>query len=309
MDRDQEWPALPIGQWQQTCDTLHMWSQVIGKVRLALAPPVNHWWHVPFYVTPRGLTTSAIPWRGETFAVDFDFLDHALIVTKSDGRSAALALHPMPVKTFYKETLAALAGAGIDVKIWPKPVEIADPIRFDEDETHAAYDAEWAQRFWRVLMSVDGVMKEFRSSFLGKCSPVHFFWGSFDLAVTRFSGRRAPEREGADRITREAYSHEVSSCGFWPGGGGQDAAFYAYHAPEPAGYKTAKVRPAGASYSPDLSEFLFKYEDARAAASPRDAILAFFESTYACGARLAGWDRGALEWPAAPTQPGGAPTS
>jgi len=289
------WPALPVAQWQATRDTLHMWTQIVGKVRLALAPKINHWWEVPLYVTARGLGTSPIPYHDDAFEMEFDFIDHELTIETSSGDFKALDLSPKSVAEFYAETMAALETLGIRVKIWPMPVEIPNPIRFDQDRVHASYDPEFAHRFWRVLLSADAVFKEFRAPFLGKCSPVHFFWGSFDLAVTRFSGRRAPERPGADAMTREAYSHEVSSVGFWPGTGDLDAVFYSYTAPEPAGFAQAPVVPAAAGYNTQLSEFMLSYEAVRTSASPREAVLKFAQSTYEAGANLGKWDRAALE--------------
>jgi Family of unknown function (DUF5996) len=290
------WPALPIDAWADTCATLHMWTQIVGKVRLALAPPINHWWHVTFGVTPRGLTTHVMPYAGGFFEMQFDFIDHRLRVETSDGRSRTLALAPQSVSEFYARVLGLLRELGITVRIWPMPVEVPSPVRFDRDHDHKSYDSEWVTQWWRVLSQADDVLREFRGEFIGKSSPVHFFWGSFDLAVTRFSGRRAPEREGADRVTREAYSHEVSSVGFWPGSAGvSDAVFYAYAAPEPPGFKTAKVAPPAAFYSRELGEFILKYEDMRTAPSPRAALLDFARSTYEAGASLAEWDRSALE--------------
>ncbi|HEV2911918.1 MAG TPA: DUF5996 family protein [Pyrinomonadaceae bacterium] len=290
------WPSLPLEAWQATKDTLHMWTQVVGKIRLAQTPLVNHWWNVPLYVTPRGLTTSAMPYEDRTFEIDFDFIDHRLQINCSDGSTTALALVPRSVAAFYREVVEALARLGIEVKIWTMPVEVENPVRFEEDEAHASYDAEYANRFWRILVQADKIFTDFRARFIGKVSPVHFFWGSFDLAVTRFSGRRAPEREGADAITREAYSHEAISHGFWPGGGPvTGAAFYSYTAPEPPGLKETPVRPASAFYSKELSEFLFMYEDVRKAARPATALLEFMQSTYEAGANLAKWDRAALE--------------
>src|SRR2546423_14552153 len=253
----ENWPALPYEAWKDTCETLHMWTQIVGKVRMELSPPVNHWWHVTLYVTPRGLTTSAIPYQRGTFAVNFDFIEHNLFVLTSDGTSKTLPLIPRSVAAFYREFMACLQALGIEVTINTLPSEIRNPIRCDEDEIHASYDPVYAQRFWRILVQVDKVFKEFCSPFLGKSSPVHFFWGSFDLAVSRFSGRRAPERPGADGITREAYSHEVISVGWWPGSGEvKGPAFYAYAAPEPPGFKTARVRPQSAIYHPGLNEYL-----------------------------------------------------
>jgi hypothetical protein len=289
------WPALPIAEWQATRDTLHMWMQIVGKIRLALSPYVNHWWEVPLYVSARGLTTSPIPADSGIFEIEFDFIEHLLIVRTNTGAIKTLPLAPCSVADFHAEVMALLASLGIHVKIWPMPVEIPDPIRFDQDRAHASYDPEYARRFWRVLVSTDSIFKEFRGRFIGKSSPVHFFWGSFDLAVTRFSGRRAPERPGADAITREAYSHEVISGGFWPGTGDIDAVFYAYAAPEPPGFAKAPVLPAAASYNTQLSEFLLPYEAVRTSASPRESLLNFLQSTYDAGATLGNWDRQALE--------------
>jgi Family of unknown function (DUF5996) len=290
------WPSLSSSRWPETCATLHMWSQVVGKVRLALSPYVNHWWGVALYVTARGLTTSPIPYRDGTFEIAFDFIDHQLTIDTSRGRRAAVPLVPQAVADFYHATMRALADLEIEVRIWPMPVEVPSPIRFTEDRVHRSYDAEAAHQWWRALVSVDSVLKEFRGEFLGKSSPVHFWWGAFDLAVTRFSGRRAPERPGADAIMREGYSHEVMSAGFWPGSGAMaEAAFYAYAAPEPEAFKTARVGPAAAFYSPDLGEFLLKYEDVRRAPSPKTALLEFLRSTYAAAATHAGWNRAELE--------------
>jgi len=292
------WPSLPLESWKETYATLHMWTQIVGKVRLALTPTVNHWWNVPLYVTSRGLTTSAIPYKDRIFEIQFDFIDHALVFRTNDGQSKTLPLIPRSVADFYQEFISMLRSADIQVKIWKMPVEIPNPIPFDEDRVHASYDPEYARRFWQILVSVDRVFNEFRSGFIGKSSPVHFFWGSFDLAVTRFSGRRAPERSGADIITREAYSHEVSSVGFWPGGGDvQGPAFYSYMVPEPQGFRDSPVRPETAAYHPKLNEFLLMYEDLRQAGSSSSALLEFCQSTYEAGARLANWDREALEKP------------
>ena len=296
IDRPECWPALPLAAWAQTYATLHMWTQIVGKVRLALTPRVNHWWNVPLYVDARGLTTSAIPCEERAFEVRFDFVRHELVLETSDGRRKALPLVPRTVADFYAAFMALLRGAGIEVAIWRMPVEVPDPIPFDEDRVHASYDPEYAQRFWRILVTVDRVFGEFRSHFLGKCSPVHFFWGSFDLAVTRFSGRRAPGRPGADAVTREAYSHEVSSVGFWPGGGDvPGAAFYAYTAPEPPGLREHRVAPDAAHYDAKLGEFILMYDDVRGAASPSAALREFCETTYDAGAELGHWDRAALE--------------
>ena len=290
------WPALPLAEWSGTRETLHMWTQIVGKVRLALSPRVNHWWEVPLYVCARGLTTSPIPYGNGIFEVTFDFINHKLDIVTSWDERRTVYLFTRTVAGFYREFMDALQSTGINVRIWPMPVEIPNPIRFDQDVTHARYDPIYAQRFWRILVTVDTVLKEFRAGFIGKASPVHFFWGSFDLAVTRFSGRRAPERPGADAITREAYSHEEISAGWWPGSGEiTSPAFYAYAAPEPAGFRDAPVKPPKAFYQPQMNEFLLSYDDVRAEADPRSALLAFLESTYDAGARLGKWDRAALE--------------
>ncbi|MGH2515171.1 MAG: DUF5996 family protein [Ktedonobacterales bacterium] len=292
------WPSLPLEAWQETYATLHMWTQVVGKVRLALSPPLNHWWAVTLYITPRGLTTSPIPNGIRTFEVAFDFLDHMLWVRTSDGANRAMALYPRSVADFYREFMAILHTLGMDVTINPLPQEVANPIRCDEDEEHAAYDAAATTRWWRILVQSERALQQFRARFLGKSSPVHFFWGSFDLAATRFSGRRAPERPGADHVTREAYSHELSSCGFWPGTPGgpvAEPAYYAYMAPEPPGFAEAVVRPAAAVYQREVGEFILPYEAVRTAADPEATLLAFVQSTYEAGANLAGWDRAALE--------------
>jgi hypothetical protein len=272
-----------------------MWTQIVGKVRLALTPKVNHWWNVPLYVSSRGLTTSQMPYGDRALELWFDFIDHQLVLQASDGLRKTLPLAPRSVADFYLQFMDMLRSAGFAVKIWKMPVEIPDPIPFDQDRVHASYDPESARKFWRILLSVQQVLDEFRSRFLGKCSPVHFFWGSFDLAVTRFSGRRAPERPGADAITREAYSHEVSSVGFWPGSGAMDAAFYSYAAPEPPGFKNAHVLPNAAHYDAQLSEFILMYDDVRKAPSPSAALLDFCQSTYEAAANLTPWDRKALE--------------
>lgn len=290
------WPELPLPAWSDTYKTLHMWTQVVGKVRLALSPHVNHWWEVPLYVSPRGLTTSSVPFSRGIFEIEFDFIDHLLHLRTSTGEQRDLRLFPQAVADFYRQVMAALASLGIQVKIRPVPVEIPDPIPFPEDHQHAAYDAEYARRFWQILISSSTVLQEFRARFVGKCSPVHFFWGSFDLAVTRFSGRPAPPRTGADAITRDAYSHEVISAGFWPGGGEVNGpAYYCYAAPEPAGFAAAAVRPESAFYHTGLKEFLLMYDDVRRSASPRATLLEFLQSTYEAGANLGGWDRKSLE--------------
>ncbi len=290
------WPALPLGAWRDTCETLHMWTQIVGKVRLALCAPVNHWWEVTLYVSARGLTTSAIPCDRGIFEVEFDFLHHNLIIQTSEGAQKVIALAPRSVADFYKEFMAALAELGIRVKIWTMPCEVPNPIAFDRDEQHKSYDPEYVTRFFRILLQLDTIFKEFRGHFIGKSSPVHFFWGSFDLAVTRFSGRRAPPREGADSITREAYSHEVISGGFWPGSGEvKDAAFYAYAVPEPEGFGASRVLPITAFYHPQMHEFLLMYDDVRKSASPNATVREFLQSTYEAGANLAEWDRRELE--------------
>ena len=294
------WPALPLNEWQDTYATLHMWTQIVGKVRLALSPRINHWWEVPLYVNSIGLTTSPIPYGAGVFEIQFDFLQHELTIQTSAGTSRSMKLTPRSVADFYHSFTTMLAELGIEVKIWKMPCEIPNPIPFDQDTQHASYDPEYANRLWRILVSVDKVFQEFRAGFIGKVSPVHFFWGSFDLAVTRFSGRRAPERLGADPITREAYSHEVISAGFWPGGGDiQGAAFYAYAAPEPAGFGEYPVRPKAAYYHPQMKEFLLMYDEVRKSPSPRGTLMEFLQSTYDAGADLGNWNRKELERAAA----------
>lgn len=298
VDRPECWPALPLDSWQDTRATLHMYTQIVGKVRLALTPLVNHWWNVPLYVSASGLTTSRIPYGEMSFEIWFDFLRHQLCLETSNGTLKSLPLVPRSVADFYQEVMEMLRSAGIEVKIWHMPVEIPDPIPFDQDRIHAAYDPQASETFWRILLSVDSVFNQFRAEFIGKSSPVHFFWGSFDLAVSRFSGHRAPERPGADAMTREAYSHEVSSAGFWPGNAGvSDAAFYSYTVPEPQGFKQASVRPDAAGYNTQLGEFILPYEEVRKAQSPSAALLEFCRSTYEAGATLGNWDRTALERP------------
>jgi hypothetical protein len=295
-DRLEGWPSLPLDSWRDTYATLHMWTQMVGKVRLRLTPLVNHWWNVPLYVTARGLTTSRIPYGERAFELCFDFIKHQLVLETSDGMVKSLPLEPCTVADFYQEFVGMLGSAGINVKIWRMPVEIPNPISFDQDRIHASYDAASVEKFWRILLSVAAVFTQFRAKFIGKSSPVHFFWGSFDLAVSRFSGRRAPERPGADAVTREAYSHEVSSVGFWPGGGEvKDAAFYSYMAPEPQAFKAARVRPETAYYHKQIGEFLLMYEDVRKAESPVATLLEFCETTYEAGASLGNWDRSSLE--------------
>ena len=290
------WPRLTFGAWRETYATLHMWTQVVGKVCLALTPLVNHFWNATFQVTARGLTTPAMDSNGRALTISFDFVAHELVLQSSGGVTEQIALEPQTVADFYRAVMGALGRLGVAVRIWPMPVEVPDPIRFEADSLHRSYDPAWANAFWRALVPMKPVLERFRGGFIGKCSPVHFFWGSFDLAVTRFSGRRAPERPGADAMTREAYSHEVISHGFWPGSGAvRDPAFYAYAAPEPMGFKTVGVRPAAASYNAEFGEFLLPYEAVRAAASPGAELTAFLERTYDSAADLAGWPRTELE--------------
>ncbi len=298
-----EWPALPYQDWKDTCATLQLWTQIVGKIRLARTPWLNHSWHVTLYVTARGLTTSPIPYGGAEFQIDFDFIDHALLISTSDGAGRRLPLVPKPVADFHDQLMAALAELGIRVRIHGRPSELPDPIPFRADREHAAYDADAAQRFWRVLLQADRVFKQFRTGFLGKVSPVHFFWGSFDLAVTRFSGRRAPLHPGGipnlpDAVTCEAYSHEVSSAGFWPGGGAIDyPAFYSYAYPAPDGFAAAPVRPDPAFFHEALGEFILPYDAVRDAAEPDETLLEFLQTTYEAAANAADWDRAALECP------------
>jgi Family of unknown function (DUF5996) len=305
LSREEAWPALPLVEWSETRDTLHMWTQVVGKVRLALSPHVNHWWEVPLYVSARGLTTSAIPSERGNFEINFDFIEHKLDVVPSWTQPAVIRLYTRSVAGFYRELMQTLESLGIHVKIWTMPQEVPNPIRFDRDVTHARYDPIYANRFWRVVSSIDAVLKEFRTRFIGKVSPVHFFWGSFDLAFTTFSGRRAPDRPNADRVTREAYSHEVFSVGWWPGGGDvRDAMFYAYAAPPPPGYAEAPVKPEKAYWDAQLGEFLLSYDEVRRSPDPRSSILAFAESTYEAASNLGHWDRASLERsPANPPRP------
>ena len=290
-------PELPLKDWQTTYDTLHMWTQIVGKVRLALSPNINHWWGTALYVTVRGLTTSAIPYEKGIFEIYFDFIAHELRIETSLGETRSFRLVPRTVASFYWEFMAALHSLGIDVKMWGMPVEVPKPIEFKLDESHSSYDPEYAYRFWQVLASVAPVFQKFRAGFIGKSSPVHFFWGSFDLAVSRFNGKRATVRADADVITKEGYSHEVISVGFWPGDGEiiKDAAFYAYAAPEPAGFKDSTVLPAKAFYSTEKSEFFLMYDDVRLSGSPEKTLLDFCQSTYDAAAYLAGWNRAELE--------------
>jgi hypothetical protein len=293
---EERWPALPYDAWKDTYATLHLWTQIVGKVALALAPPLNHSWGIAFQVTPRGLSTRPLPHGDRSFTMEFDFIDHRLVVRVSNGEERWLPLQPRTVADFYRAVMAMLSDMGLGVRIWPMPVEIPPPlIRFGEDTTHASYDPVFANRCWRIFRQVEDVFTRGRCGFVGKCSPAHFFWGAFDLAVTRFSGRPAPPREGP-AFMREAYSHEVISHGFWPGSGAVlEPAFYAYAVPEPAGFKDARARPDAAFYNRELGEFILPYEAVRTAHSPEGAIDAFVESTYERGATLAGWDRAALE--------------
>ncbi|HVB37639.1 MAG TPA: DUF5996 family protein [Vicinamibacterales bacterium] len=297
-DRSTAWPALPLASWQDTYETLHMWLQVVGKIRMARTPHVNHWWEVPLYVTSRGLTTSPIPYGTRTFELTFDFLEHALRIETSDGRRDVLPLVPMTVADFYADLMTRLRRLDLDVTIRPIPCEIPSPIPFAEDRVHRSYDADAAARWWRAVVQTDRVFKEFRARFHGKASPVHLFWGAFDLAVTRFSGRQAPAREWPQlaAVMRDAYSHEVISAGFWPGGWGIDEpAYYAYAVPEPPGFKDAVVKPAAARYEASLGEFVLPYDAVRTSASPDETLLDFLQTTYEAGANLGHWDRQALE--------------
>lgn len=296
IDRDANlWPELTWANWNKTAETLHMWTQIVGKTRLALSPLQAHWWNVPLYVSARGLSTSAMPYGQELLEVEFDFVSHDLRFRFSNGAALSTPLRPQSVAEFYRDYQRSLAALGVTVKIYPVPVEVKEPIPFAEDAEHADYDRESANRFWRALVRSDQIFQQFSSRFIGKISPVHFFWGSFDLAVTRFSGRPAPPREGADSITREAYSHEVISAGFWPGNGFGEAAFYCYAAPAPAGLDKAAIQPATASYNTALGEFILKYDDLRAVSSPDEALLEFLQTSYENAANLAGWDRRSLE--------------
>lgn len=298
------WPSLPLAAWRDTRDTLHLWAQMVGKIRLGLCPMVNHWWNVPLYVNGRGLTTSTIPYEDRSLEIHFDFVNHELVIETCDGARRTVALEPRTVKSFYEELMGKLHDLGIDVHIRTMPVEIANAIPFDQDEIHASYDAEYAHRFWLTLVAVDRVLQQFRGGFVGKASPVHFFWGSFDLVATRFSGRRAPPHGAVPNtplsVVQEAYSHEQESCGFWTGGGGyDDAAFFSYIYPEPEGYAKAKV-PAPAFFSETMREFLLPYETVRTSPDPASMVLSFAQSTYDAAADLAHWNRPALERSARP---------
>jgi hypothetical protein len=291
---EESWPPLPLLEWQDTYRTLHMWTQIVGKVRMALAPPLNHWWHVTLYVNSRGLTTGPVPYPRGIFEIQFDFQNHDLLISTSEGTRALLPLRPESVAGFYSGVMEALASLEIAVEIDRRPQEVGEAVPFDRDLANCSYDREYARRFWRILVSSSKVLERFRAKFRGKCSPVHFFWGSFDLACTRFSGRPAPQRKGV--ISGPAYSHEVSSAGFWPGGGAiSGPAYYSYTVPQPAGLEKAAIRPAAAVWNPQLSEFVLMYDDVRGAASPEQALYEFLESTYEAGARLGQWDRAELE--------------
>lgn len=295
-----DWPSLPLSEWQDTYDTLHMWTEIVGKVRTRLCSPVNHFWHSTLYVSARGLTTNAIPWRDQTFSFTFDFMHDELLLETSEGDGRKIELRPRTVAEFYRLLMDNLNELGIFVKISRKPDEVPNPIPFVEDTVHRSYDSEYAKRLWKILTLITPVFEQFRAEFIGKSSPVHFFWGSFDLAVTRFSGRKAPERPGADPITREAYSHEVISAGWWPGGNGSsiDApAFYAYAAPEPAGFAQQRIQPAQGHYNDQLHEFLLMYDDVAQSKDPAKMLLSFLHSTYEAGATLGRWDRASLERP------------
>ncbi len=294
MSKFEPWPSLPLNEWQDTYKTLHMWTQIVGKIRMTLCPPLNQWWHVSLYVNSCGLTTGSVPYPEGVFEIQFDFQDHALRITTTEGASVSRPLQSESVASFYRGILRCLALLGIAVEINPEPQEVADPVPFDQDLSNCSYDPVYAYRFWCILVSTGKVMEQFRAKFIGKCSPVHFFWGSFDLACTRFSGRPAPPRKGA--ISGPAYSQEVSSAGFWPGGGVVDGpAFYAYAVPKPPGIENAQVRPAEAKWNTQLSEFILMYDDVRRAASPEESLFEFLESTYDAAASLAKWDRAALE--------------
>jgi hypothetical protein len=293
------WPSLPLAEWRDTLDTLHMWTQIVGKTRLALAPAQNHWWHVALYVTSRGLTTTPMPYGAGAFEVAFDFVDHRLVVLTSEGEIRERPLRAQAVADFYREYQAVLGELGITVKLWPVPVEAAHAIPFAEDRVHAAYDAGYAHRFWRILLQADRVLKRFQGRFLGKSSPVHFFWGAFDLALTRFSGRPNPAPDASEWfVLREATSHEEFSVGFWPGSGTvQQPAFYAYVRPEPAGLEMASIRPDGVTYDRELADLILPYETVRATRSPANTVLEFFQSAYDVAADLGHWDRAALDRP------------
>ncbi len=294
------WPALPLDAWRPTYHTLHMWTQIIGKIRMALTPRINHWWNVPLYLTVRGLTTSPIPYQTHSFEIAFDFIEHQLAITTDQGEIRTLALTARPVAEFYREVMAGLNDLGIEVKIWTMPVEVQAAISFEHDTEHTAYDPGYVQRWWRILLQSDRVMKEFRAKFLGKSSPVHFFWGSFDLAVTRFSGQEAPKHPSgapnvADWVMHEAYSHEVCSAGFWPGEGLGEPAYYSYAYPEPTGFRRFPVQPVEAYYHEQLREFILPYQAVRTATDPDQTLMAFLQTTYEAAAEQGGWNRAKLE--------------
>jgi hypothetical protein len=298
---DHAWPELPLEAWSDSLTTLHLWTQIAGKIRLAQTPPVNHCWHVTLYVTPTGLTTSPIPYNTRTFQIDFDFIRHQLVIEASDGGMRCFPLKPQTVAAFYRMLMQELESLGFHIQIIKKPNEVADPIPFDHDEVHKSYDPEYVNRFWQILLQSDRIFKNFRSRFIGKCSPVHFFWGAPDLAVTRFSGRKAPQHPGGvlnlpDEVVRDAYSHEVSSLGFWAGSGAiLYPAFYSYAVPEPDGFSSAQVKPAEAFYSSDMREFILSYDVVRKSGNPDQVLLDFSQSTYEAAASLGRWDRSALE--------------
>ena len=296
------WPALPLLEWKETYDTLHMWTQIVGKIKLELTPKANHWWNTALYVSPRGLTTSTMYHKGRLLQIDFDFVDHKLLIETTDIPARTIDLRSRTVADFYHETMAVLNSLEMPVKVWTTPVEVADRIPFENDQKHASYDPEYVQRFWRILTQANRVFTEFRCGFNGKVSPVHFFWGAFDLAVTRFSGRTAPPHPGAPNVARfvavEAYSREVSSCGFWPGGGPIDQpVFYAYSYPEPQGFTECPIQPAEAFYHKEMGEYLLPYEVVRTAKLPDDVLLSFLRSTYEAAATCGKWDRRLLEHP------------
>lgn len=294
MSQSDLWPPLPLNEWQDTYRTLHMWTQIVGKIRMTLTPAINHWWHVTLYVNSCGLTTGPVPYAQGIFEIQFDFQKHAVNIFTSAGPSASRPLRAESVASFYARIYESLASLGIAVEINRKPQEVADPVPFDRDDAHCSYDAQYAQRFWSILVSSAKVFDRFRAKFVGKCSPVHFFWGSFDLACSRFSGRPAPPRNGV--ISGPAYSHEVCSAGFWPGGGAVEGpAYYSYMVPKPAGIEVEKIRPGAAGWNAQLSEFILMYDDMRRTESPEQALYDFLESTYDAGARRAKWDRATLE--------------
>jgi hypothetical protein len=295
----QTWPPLHQCEWSDTCATLQLWMQIVGKIRLTLTPPINHTWNVTLYPTVRGLTTTPMPHGNRMLQIDFDFVDHLLLVETSDGERSTIPLKPMSVADFYQKLMTELENLGTPVRIWPVPVEVAQPIRFEQDTIHRAYDAEFARRFWHILLQVTRVFTIFRARFRGKVSPIHFFWGAADLACTRFSGRTAPEHPSMtglpDRVTRDAYSHEVSSCGFWPGAPGIEPFFYSYAYPEPPGYREYTIAPAQACFDPSFGEFILPYEEMRRATDPDAVLLQFLQSTYEAAAKCANWDCDALE--------------